>query len=231
MANRDAIPPSRAQCRPSAAQVQHRAPTPREYLREATSASHDAVELQWVRDDAFQSLSDYLAFLTVLHRVHIAFGRPAAIARNHSDDICEEDCRIDALCADLHLGEGLTHPLPATCPAMAPAYAWGVGYVLNGSALGAAILLGRQGVRPDWPSSYLSLGRSYAQTGKLKQFFDRLNTIDLDPAAMVMGARDTFALFGDPAPGVRAASTQAPDNQAPDTQRLPDNRPLMVQQS
>ena len=47
----------------------------------------------------------------------------------------------------------------------------------------------------DWPRKYLQLGRDYAGSGRLKLYFDALNTLQLDTDDVLQGALRTFTLF------------------------------------
>lgn len=70
-----------------------------------------------------------------------------------------------------------------------------MGYALNGSALGAAMILKHGGLGPDWPRRYLEMGRSYARSGGVRHFFDRLDRTPLVPHRVVAGAAAVFELF------------------------------------
>ncbi len=158
-------------------------------LRAATQCLHDRIERIWSPNGAFETRSTYLDFLRMLLRTHETLGLAAANARGQDTEISDEAARINALRLDLGQGPEVLRPTGS----LAEDYAWGVAYVLNGSALGATMLLKHDRLGPEWPREYLRLGQAYVQSGHLKRFFDALNTGPHDPAQVLRGARDTFA--------------------------------------
>ncbi|MEL7027369.1 MAG: biliverdin-producing heme oxygenase [Pseudomonadota bacterium] len=163
----------------------------RETLREATRELHQTTEMLWTKSDEFQTKDAYLNFLATVLKVHIGSGLPAAIARGDRTEIAEERTRIDALCKDLDCSHVELNPPRA----MDQDRAWGVGYVLNGSAIGATVMLRGGYLGEDWPQAYLHVGQAYVQSGKLKRFFDALEDGPQDATAVTAGAMDTFKLF------------------------------------
>lgn len=164
----------------------------RPILQETTRAVHHRIEAMWTPSGGFSSEDHYRAFLRALFRVHTTIGLAAALRR--SEGVVEEAARIAALADDLEM-----EAPPRVAPlAESVDYAWGVGYVLNGSALGASILLKSGAVAETWARRYLERGRTYAQTGQLRRFFDALNTAPLHLAGVQAGALDTFAAFETP---------------------------------
>lgn len=164
-------------------------PSTRDALRAATHDLHDEIERTWSTGSGFASRAAYEAFLAKLLGVHLDMGVAAAIARGSDAERREELRRIDALGTDL--GHD-TIGTPRFCD-MDPDYAWGVGYVLNGSSLGASMMLRDGAMSADWPKAYLGLGRAYAKDGHLKRYFADMNTLAPNADRVRNGALDTFA--------------------------------------
>ncbi|MEM9060698.1 MAG: biliverdin-producing heme oxygenase [Pseudomonadota bacterium] len=167
-------------------------PGMRATLRAATRELHAKIEEMWTPDGGFGSRQTYLDFLYALLCVHQQLGVPAALRRGDPEDAAEEYRRIRALCNDLEL----PRPRSLGLNELDEGFAWGVGYVLNGSSLGATILLDRGALQPDWPTQYLSVGREYVKSGHLKRFFDSLNVVGHDPKSVQRGAFATFDQIG-----------------------------------
>lgn len=173
-------------------------PSIRASLRETTQSLHEDVEAFWMSNKCFDSEDTYRRFLTTVLAAHQSVGLRAAKVRGDLDDVKEEENRIAALCADLSLSVPHQSDGPdGEDSRMSASYAWGVGYVLNGSALGAAVMLDRGYLKDGWPDQYFLLGRALVRTGGLKRFFDRLNNVPLDEADVANGAKDTFSIFRD----------------------------------
>ena len=114
----------------------------------------------------------------------------AARSRNDASETLERT-RIAALCDDL----GIARRRPHVIGNIAADRAWGVGYVLNGSALGASSILKTGRLQANWPRSYLSMGRIYAQEGGVRRYFDRLDALPLNAREVIAGAHVAFAIF------------------------------------
>ncbi|MEM1383100.1 MAG: biliverdin-producing heme oxygenase [Pseudomonadota bacterium] len=165
----------------------------RPLLREATRALHEQIETVWAPAGAFESEKAYRSFLSTLMRIHRQVGLTAAMARGDTEEVDEEQRRLSALAADLDASPAGARPART----LGADYAWGVGYVLNGSCLGAAMLLKSGGLGPEWPRRYLYLGRDFAKSGRLRRYFERLNALPLDREAVERGALETFGMFKD----------------------------------
>lgn len=165
-------------------------------LEAATRALHDRTEALWAGTGGFSTRTKYLAFLATLLDAHHRLGLPAAEARKAEGDIADEQIRLEALYADTG-----RVPLAPVTVRPSPSYAWGIGYVLNGSALGAVMMLKEGHVPEGWPTAYLEEGCAYAKSGKLAAFFRALDAAELDMDEAALGARDTFAVFLEAAPG------------------------------
>ena len=159
----------------------------RTVLRLATRKNHDLAERYWSSPDA--SAFRIYDFLTSMHRLHAGLGVAAADHVGSDKARKLEQQRLLALRQDLQCGPNVglqTSALPGTKD-----FAWGVLYALNGSALGANVLL-RAGVGGQNQSAYLHLMQDYVKSGALSVFFRALNGQDLDRAHAIAGARTVF---------------------------------------
>lgn len=165
----------------------------RRWLREHTRDLHDAAEARWMTPRGFGSKAQYFGFLSALLRTHLHLGLAAALKRNDKDAAWLETARINALCDDL----GYAHPDAGPKIKMTEAYAWGVSYVLNGSALGASMLLSHGYIIKTWPSAYLMHGQRFAKSGQLRGFLDRIDRLPAGDKELLRGAVDTFRMVGE----------------------------------
>ena len=154
-------------------------------LRNETSVEHAAAEQVWTSDASFVSLGVYQQFLSMLMSLHLDLGSPAADVLGVTPDL--EEQRIKALADDLEVKVPIRNTASLTSD-----QAWGVCYVLNGSALGASLLLKSKAVEPSWPTSYLQVMRAFARSGELAKFFRSLDAQRLDQIAAIQGARTVF---------------------------------------
>ena len=164
-------------------------------LRRTTHSLHQKLETLWTPDNRFATEDDYRSFLRALLKAHSEVGVRAAAGRDDAADFVLEKQRITALATDLEIGL----PAAPTMPPLSADYSWGVGYVLNGSTLGAAIILKQNFVEPTWPSAYMRLGRAYVRAGNAKSFFNTFDSLALNGSEVERGAIDTFSLFDDTA--------------------------------
>lgn len=163
----------------------------RQVLRRHCKDLHDRSEGIWFGSSRFSNLTGYLFFLRVLQNAHVQYGLPAAQVIGEKSHIEVERRRLKALERDLHskakpAGEKVD---------ISPDFAWGIGYVLNGSALGASTLLKSHAISRSWPRRYLTDGYTFAREGDLARFFRKLNDQRLDIQEAVHGAEATFELF------------------------------------
>ena len=158
-------------------------------LRSAIHSNHLRAENIWVPDGKFTTLEHYETFLEALLFAHKNYGLPAARARTDADDIDEENGRIIALSQDLCITDGR----PPSIRAMSESYAWGVSYVLNGSALGAATMLKTGYIHANWPHRYMNTARAYATSGRLARFFQDLDYSDINIDDATRGASMVFS--------------------------------------
>lgn len=167
----------------------------RGYLKSATQHIHGQAEQTWLSGHGFANLSTYRGWLGAMLKIHQTHGLQAAgILDGQCDPALEQD-RLDALQRDLDTAQAIAVPASRR----SESWAWGVQYVLNGSALGACVLLKTGGVAPAWPSQYLRTMQGFAQSGGLKRFFDMLDGRELDLAEATSGARAAFTLSAGPA--------------------------------
>ena len=171
-------------------------------VRARTRTVHAALDTVWLAADGFSSKRAYMAFLYASLTAHIELGIPAAIRRADGSQTTER-ARIIALRQDL----GTSQPAIVEQSITDQSFAWGVGYALNGSALGATTILKHGGLQRDWPRRYLEMGRDYARTGGVRRFFDRLNGEQLDRDQVVAGALAVFEVFKE-----HSAQTERPHN-------------------
>lgn len=124
----------------------------RSALRAETAALHHLAEDAVRRWTPLETRAGYRGFLQRLDAMH----RRHAAALDRSSALAGLPPRSDALLAALaqdleaHPGE-MTRPSPQN-DTLSPAWCLGVGYVFEGSALGAAVLL-RQPPPGGWPSA------------------------------------------------------------------------------
>ncbi len=175
----------------------------RHHLRDAVGTNHAMAEQAWMADGKFSSPEKYEDFLRALLIAHLSLGLPAALHRRCVSELGLERERIFALRKDLGLKvdvipEGLI---------LSNSYAWGVAYVLNGSCLGAAVLLKSGAIEPAWPSAYLRTSQSCVSSGRLGAFFRALNAFPLHRPDAVAGARDVFTVLSEaPSPLLHGAN-------------------------
>lgn len=171
--------------------------TVRDALKRATRSSHDAAETRLHDEGAFASLSGYARFLTAMRRAHAGLGLDAARALG-AEATGRELILIDRLDADLSACSEHVAPPGAHDDAAATFsedFAWGVAYALNGSAIGAAIILKTGTVRDDWPTSYLRAQASGARDGLARRFFDALDARKPELHEAASGAHAVFNMI------------------------------------
>lgn len=162
-------------------------------LKEATQSAHDMADATWGQASTFADAARYRAWLSRLRAAHARYGLAAATALGAADAM-EEQARLRCLQSDL--GEA---GAPAkAAPAPSSDWAWGVCYALNGSALGASVMVKSYNVPERDGTRYLWHMRSYARGGQLGSFFGRLNACDLSVEDAAVGACMVFDLMGAP---------------------------------
>lgn len=169
--------------------------THRAVLKEATGTAHLKAETAWTRDGKFADRAGYETWLRCLQVTHLTLGMTAASVIKCDAQCLEEHSRAKALALDLAGG-----PRPKTPPKRgSESWAYGVCYALNGSAIGASILLKSRSTHAPWPCAYLETMADYATSGRLKAFFERLEAVQLNMDDAVQGARDVFTTIAEPA--------------------------------
>lgn len=162
----------------------------RKRLKAATRDVHRQAEDRWTEHGQFQNHADYVAWLLRMRSVHASLGA-AAVQSGWPSAEGLECARARWLNADTLTGEVLAQPRLDLCSAEA----WGVLYALNGSALGADLLL-RQGARAaGWPVAYLQGMAEFAKSGQLKAFFEALEDAAPDFDAAYAGALQVFDMI------------------------------------
>jgi len=166
--------------------------TARFRLKAATAAAHERLDACMSRYDLGCRV-DYGAFLQAQARAFIGVeaALDAACADTYLPD-WRERRRSDALRADLGL-LGLDVPEPALVPTFREeAEVLGAVYVLEGSRLGAAVLV--CSVADEMPKSFLSSGNPAAWRALTSVLDERLSSPELLDTA-VEGACSVFAVF------------------------------------
>lgn len=154
-------------------------------LKASTHTAHQGAESVWFGEHGFGDRARYMGWLQRMYTIHRDLGVPASCALGQGD--FEQD-RLSHLQSDL---DRPAEPSGGGLP-MDPSRAWGIQYVLNGSALGAGVILKSGQLGADWPFAYLQSMSDFARSGKLKRFFEALNTAHLDLASARRGAQDVF---------------------------------------
>jgi len=160
----------------------------RDFLRTRTQAAHDRAERRWTDPNGFGGLQEYREWLSTMLALHQRFGRPAAARLENDVYVATEEDRIVALLADLGGS-------PSSAPSdfrNSVSWSWGAEYVLNGSAIGASLLLKRAITNPDWPRAYLTEMSRFASAGSLKSFFGSLDAATIDRHDALCGAIAVF---------------------------------------
>ena len=175
--------------------MNNEADTARLYLRSSTSLTHQRMDALGARVANVSGSDGYAIFLRTMARVMDQFAVPLDRSSELAGLAPRSQRLIAALAADLHeLGAE---------PAMSPPplgdhgddFAWGVGYALEGSALGAAVLLeqARSG-SPGLPVGYFS-ALVDERPGRWSTFSAALNSVGVGPE--VETATDgALAVFG-----------------------------------
>ncbi|WP_298836223.1 biliverdin-producing heme oxygenase [uncultured Roseobacter sp.] len=161
-------------------------------LKAATSDAHASAEAVWFDAGAFSSPDRYRLWLGQMLAVHSDMGLRAAGTVMSGAYLAPEEARCAALARDLG-----TSPPPAPDQPASESWSWGVLYALNGSALGASVIHRTISRENSWPLEYLTVMRDFATTGGVKQFFDRLNAVDLSENEARRGADAVFARLGE----------------------------------
>ncbi len=164
----------------------------RHFLKHATAAAHQEAEAAWSLNKAFADLKSYKNWLDAMLEVHEQLGMAAAASLGDSNALIIEQARVDAIRTDL----GVTTATRRQSPLRSKCWAWGVLYALNGSAMGASILIKSSALHSNWPVTYLTLMRNFAASGDLFKFLETLNTAKLDRTSAAEGANDTFRMLG-----------------------------------
>lgn len=153
---------------------------------------HHLSELHW--SDIFACSDGLSRFLGAMQVLHKELGRDAAQRSGLADAVPLEQRRLDALRHDLKDSAPVASPPDFHKPQGRNA-AWGVLYALNGSALGASMLLQPGAALAGQSSAYLNLMQDYAKSGALGGFFRALNGETLDINRAAAGADMVFSVM------------------------------------
>lgn len=167
----------------------------RQQMRQESWPTHQIVEGLWTRKGQFADRQSYERWLRRLLWVHQSLGVPAAKLRPGNDELDLEYSRIEALLSDLNDPSLRDAEVDFSGPFWSVSFAWGVGYVLNGSTLGARFLLKRKTVKTEWPCAYLQQAASYVRSGRLKTYFGMFDALPLDKDHVSLGVEATFRAF------------------------------------
>ncbi|MCH2163930.1 MAG: hypothetical protein MK098_04655 [Marinovum sp.] len=160
----------------------------RHQLKTLTKERHSRTETTWFAGGRFEGQGHYIEWLGAMLDVHCDLGLRAATRLGRQDDLTQEHLRFACLTKDLKRdGSPLTAESDET-----ESWAWGVQYALNGSALGAGVLLKHDVSHHDWPIAYLQCMTGFAKSGALKRFFDDLDAQDLQMTDACAGALAVF---------------------------------------
>lgn len=162
----------------------------RRALKFATHAAHERAELQWTEALANSATND--ALLIAMQSLHRNHGIAAAKCSGLAGAVALEQQRLTALRHDLSSPQSDAVQDDAGGRPLRRDYALGVLYALNGSAMGAAMMLRPGGIMADRRPAYLELMRAYAQSGALAAFFRHLNAQELSIDLASAGACDVF---------------------------------------
>lgn len=169
------------------------ASTVRDQLRALTEPVHARLEEMYWSPRGFPDLGTYRQFLGRMRRAHRTFGLPAALAE---PGIVDPACERRALSLiDQDLGPTGAAPGDPVIADITRDHAWGIGYALTGSALGASLILKSGSMAPDWPTGYLAFMRDRARDGEIRRFFDALNASNADPEPACAGAMAVFTVL------------------------------------
>lgn len=161
----------------------------RQLLKRLTRLKHERAELRWTQIGAFHDIDAYRMFLRTMLDIHDRFGGPATRVVPMEHHVWERE-RASALRIDLQIKPAMSDP-HSSAP-MEKDFAWGVLYVLNGSAMGAAMLLNSNAINADWPTAYLEVMCEFARSGALGAFFRSLNDAEVQLGQVARGAEAVF---------------------------------------
>jgi heme oxygenase len=158
-------------------------------LKAATRDAHRKAEARWTDNGSFADRYSYDGWLKTMYVVHASLGQAAALTGCWSDAVEEEKFRLSCLAQDIGFSGNSSN---TSSHELSPDEAWGVLYALNGSALGAQILLSEKSFVPEWPVAYLDAMRRFAKSGSLFTFFANLEIADIDTGSAIAGAKKVF---------------------------------------
>lgn len=165
----------------------------RAQLRAATAAQHRVLDALGERFDLTTG-AGYGAFLTA--QAAALPGLEARLAAGPLPRGWQAERRAPALASDL-AALGLAPPRPLACPPLeSAALRVGALYVLEGSRLGAVVLLRRVvQALPGAPTAFLAQGQGGGLWPAFVAWLEALDPEALPPEAVAEGAGEAFAVF------------------------------------
>lgn len=161
-------------------------------LKAATQDHHDQAERDVAAHAPVETTRGYRKYLQCMRRLHHVYAPQMAHAAELAGMDDQTGQIIAAFSQDLNVGAA---PLDAghRGPPLSDAAAWGVGYVLEGSALGAAVVRQRvlQAHGADAPLAALNL-LDNTRAVRWRRFTTALNTANVDLPGAVDAARGVF---------------------------------------
>lgn len=161
----------------------------RHALRDATRDVHNSAEGQWTH--SLGATGGGQALLLAMSMLHANFGQPAAQHAGGAAAVDLEASRLRALKQDGAQAD-VARKVTARPELSNRDYSWGVLYALNGSAMGASMMLQPGGIMAHEQSAYMTLMQNYARSGGLGAFFRLLNAQDLAIDTASKGASAVF---------------------------------------
>jgi heme oxygenase len=164
----------------------------RHFLRASTDEAHSRLDAMLDNLDLFARQSAYRVFLSAMEALYLTYGDSLDWAAGQAGLAPRSDELIASLRRDI--GMGATQPRIAGGVA-SPAARWGIGYVLEGSALGAQLLLrrARRELTPGSSTDYLGTLAAEAQS-RWPRFALALDNSGADAE---VAARSSHAVFAD----------------------------------
>lgn len=167
----------------------------RERLRGSTQALHDRVDAQMNEQASFRSLAGYRRFLRCMVEALDEFQAPLDASSLAAGLETRTQWLQDCLRADLTAIGDKPDQNPEAPSSGAPCtpQAWGVGYALEGSAMGSRVLrkMAREQLGEQVPSAFLVASAEGATT-RWPIYVKALETAAPDPALAELGAQSVF---------------------------------------
>jgi heme oxygenase len=165
----------------------------RHALRNETRESHEELEKFVQSSNLFGSAIGYRVYLASMLRVYQTFAKPLLWVEQRAE---LEPITFQAQsCIQSDLGSEFDSQ-SAACEPVAPECCWGTAYVIEGSSMGAKVLLRSISQKPDresYPVRYLNLIGEHAPE-RWPKFLRALEVSACDPTKTAHAARRAFEL-------------------------------------